>query len=484
VAEPYVEDIAWTRATGAEGFRWQLQQQVVGSSSAAAVMGKGSGFEDRYYGEHPFSMITVKNTFIDVGDDCDFEEAGSFVGRACRQVSEPAPRIARQLSDAPSPQRLPVHGSFFVGSVEEEEESEREMQMVGASQASDASEADEAPLALMTATAHSGANTSDASEEADEAALTLMAAPARSGANGSDCTSAASVPAPWANTFTVMMRNLPNKYTQEGLIQEINEAGFLGTFDFFYLPIDPETGANRGYVFINFVEPSYAWLFRTTYEGRRMSSSSKSRKVISVTPAALQGFDANFAHYSSARCIRGDVTARPLFLRAPAEDPSSSDAAVSPKPGRRRRRGGGRSAIDLAVRRQRQDALEGQKIEPQEEAKQAPVLEGAPASSTVPQWQEEAKAGPSEVSFCHSCGAELRSHFQFCSSCGSAVARSGMLPMAAMAQNQESVCQHPMAAIAQAQEGLCTQASADAMCYYVAPRVMQPAFAKNAVYVF
>jgi len=302
-------------------------------------------------------------------------------------------------------------------------------------------------------------------------------------------------PAEWANVTTVMMRNLPNKYTQQGLIQEINDAGFLGTFDFFYLPIDPETGANRGYVFINFVEPSYAWLFSTTYEGRRMSSSSKSRKVISVTPAALQGFDANFAHYSSARCIRGDVTARPLFLRSLAEDPSSSDAAVSPKPGRRRRRGGGRSAIDLAVRRQKQDSLEEPKLESQEEAT---------TSSTVPQWQEEAQASPSEVRFCHSCGAELRSHFQFCSSCGSAVARCGMLPMAAMAQTQECMCQHTMATMAQAQEGLCTQASADAMYYFVAPQViqpidqkvrplraerdgtqvMQPAFAKNAQYVF
>mmetsp|Transcript_106518 Transcript_106518/g.237777 ORF Transcript_106518/g.237777 Transcript_106518/m.237777 type:complete len:485 (-) Transcript_106518:76-1530(-) len=476
--------------------------------------------------------VKVKNTFIDIDEkfieyDNEDDEQWLVKDTAMRQMSAPAPSIVRQTSE-----RSPLKGILKMmeqgPEIAEEEEDEEdpsepvepELEPKRQSSAEEDLEPTmswermvtggslcgfDAPLPGATGMASmAGMKVDDLAQPlwpmymmfgppgsevpynmdyagAGPAAMAASMAPAMP---LKDTGGAMVPPAEWANVTTVMMRNLPNKYTQEGLIQEINEAGFLGTFDFFYLPIDPETGANRGYVFINFVEPSYAWLFRTTYEGRRMSSSSKSRKVISVTPAALQGFDANFAHYSSARCIRGDVTARPLFLRAPAEDPSSSDAAVSPKPGRRRRRGGGRSAIDLAVRRQRQDALEGQKIEPQEEAKQAPALEGAPASSTVPQWQEEAKAGPSEVSFCHSCGAELRSHFQFCSSCGSAVARSGMLPMAAMAQNQESVCQHPMAAIAQAQEGLCTQASADAMCYYVAPRVMQPAFAKNAQYVF
>merc|ERR1719440_2068771 len=102
-------------------------------------------------------------------------------------------------------------------------------------------------------------------------------------------------PLEWNNVCTVMMRNLPNQVTQELLTTEINNAGFLHAYDFIYLPIDPETNANRGYAFINFTTPGLALMFKMHFEGRKLSNFN-SNKVVSVVPAALQGFDANFAH--------------------------------------------------------------------------------------------------------------------------------------------------------------------------------------------
>eukprot|EP00435_Cladocopium_sp_Y103_P054316 s206_g17.t1 len=124
------------------------------------------------------------------------------------------------------------------------------------------------------------------------------------------------VPPEWSAVTTVMMRNIPNKYTQRMLLMEVQSCGFLGTFDFLYLPIDAETAANRGYAFLNFFDPGSAWMFRCMFEGRKMSRFN-SKKVISVVPATLQGFDANYAHYNRARVSRGDPSARPLFLREP-----------------------------------------------------------------------------------------------------------------------------------------------------------------------
>lgn len=131
---------------------------------------------------------------------------------------------------------------------------------------------------------------------------------------------APSMPPPpaWANTTTVMMRNLPNKYTQRMLLTEINQTGFLGTFDFLYLPIDPETNANRGYAFLNFIDSGFAWMFKMSYEGRKMNRFNSS-KVVNVMAATLQGFEANYAHYTTARVSRGDPAARPLFLREPSQ---------------------------------------------------------------------------------------------------------------------------------------------------------------------
>merc|ERR1719221_40019 len=101
------------------------------------------------------------------------------------------------------------------------------------------------------------------------------------------------LPPEWAAVTTVMMRNIPNRYTQLMLLEEISSAGFAGTFDFLYLPIDPETSANKGYVFINFVNPVQAWRFRTAYEGEQMQRFNSS-KFVSICPATLQGLEANY----------------------------------------------------------------------------------------------------------------------------------------------------------------------------------------------
>merc|ERR1719491_2864180 len=157
----------------------------------------------------------------------------------------------------------------------------------------------------------------------------------------------ADLPSDWASTFTVMMRNLPNRYTQLMLLEEISSSGFAVTFDFLYLPIDPDTHANKGYAFINFVDPIQAWRFKGTYEGQQMKCFNSS-KFVSVNPAALQGLEANYAHYSTARCSYGNPSTRPLFFREPAQSYMSYGA---PRWGGYGRRNNGNSLVDEAAQR-------------------------------------------------------------------------------------------------------------------------------------
>lgn len=221
-------------------------------------------------------------------------------------------------------------------------------------------------------------------------------------------------PKEWEHTLTVMMRNLPNKYNQQMLLDEINNAGFRDAFDFLYLPVDPETNANKGYAFINFVEPSLAWMFKNAFEGRKMERF-RSHKFVSVMPAALQGFEANHAHYSGARVSRGDPNTRPLFLREPQQTPITHGSSAH-SPQRRRRRGGRVSLIDQAAQRAEVSKRQGGDAPktPRGTTSATPTMPGASALPIGP------GAGFS-IKFCPYCGGKVQQGFQFCQYCGNAL---------------------------------------------------------------
>lgn len=125
---------------------------------------------------------------------------------------------------------------------------------------------------------------------------------------------------PWAEVTTVMMRNLPNKYTQQMLLEELQDAGFRlkQAIDFFYLPMDHSNAANLGYCFINFVSTNIANAFAAAFGGNKMRRFNSNKTVV-VMPASIQGFDKNFAYYASTRVVQAEDPAyRPLFVRAPS----------------------------------------------------------------------------------------------------------------------------------------------------------------------
>lgn len=246
---------------------------------------------------------------------------------------------------------------------------------------------------------------------------------------------AANLPLDWCDTTTVMMRNLPNKFTQHMLLTDMNQMNFLGTFDFLYLPIDPATSANKGYAFINFLEPSVAWMFKEHYEGRKMSRSN-SEKVVSVSPASLQGFDANFTHYANSRVNRGDPACRPLFLREP-------NAAQIPGPAGH---GGVLGQNNTDQFSKMQVTQHGRHVAPPGPVpnEQIPAYTGSPQSRSgvaqvprkprkghkdpqkfhtwSPQGQQAQQGQPVQqeqhARFCPSCGSQREAQFKFCPCCG------------------------------------------------------------------
>ncbi|RLN46141.1 hypothetical protein BBJ29_001922 [Phytophthora kernoviae] len=70
---------------------------------------------------------------------------------------------------------------------------------------------------------------------------------------------------------TLMIRNIPNKYTQQMLLAEINR-NHRGNYDFFYLPIDFKNKCNMGYAFINFIEAAHIEAFHREFDGQKWTN--------------------------------------------------------------------------------------------------------------------------------------------------------------------------------------------------------------------
>ena len=86
---------------------------------------------------------------------------------------------------------------------------------------------------------------------------------------------------------TLMLRNIPNKYSLSNVVEEINSS-FWGKYDYINLPIDYERKLNLGYAFINFVDPMHIILFYETYHMKKWSKY-RSDKKMDMTYADKQG---------------------------------------------------------------------------------------------------------------------------------------------------------------------------------------------------
>ncbi|EFJ36208.1 hypothetical protein SELMODRAFT_438348 [Selaginella moellendorffii] len=97
---------------------------------------------------------------------------------------------------------------------------------------------------------------------------------------------------------TLMLKNIPNKYTSKMLLAVIDEAN-QGTYDFIYLPIDFKNKCNVGYAFVNMIEPSYIVSFYKAFNGKKWEKFN-SEKVASVAYARIQGKAALVAHFQNS----------------------------------------------------------------------------------------------------------------------------------------------------------------------------------------
>ncbi|KAB2051216.1 hypothetical protein ES319_A12G041200v1 [Gossypium barbadense] len=117
---------------------------------------------------------------------------------------------------------------------------------------------------------------------------------------------------------TVMIKNIPNRYTREMLEDVLDqhcmltnkaaesqigsadedEQPSLTAFDFLYLPIDFVTKSNKGYAFVNFTNPKAARKFSRAWHNKHWPCIN-SNKIREIHCAKLQGREELVKHFEN-----------------------------------------------------------------------------------------------------------------------------------------------------------------------------------------
>mmetsp|Transcript_42423 Transcript_42423/g.76171 ORF Transcript_42423/g.76171 Transcript_42423/m.76171 type:complete len:775 (+) Transcript_42423:72-2396(+) len=109
---------------------------------------------------------------------------------------------------------------------------------------------------------------------------------------------------------TVMLRNIPNRYTRDELIKVLDKTykdkSGRRLYDFVYLPIDFNSKCNVGYAFINFRDTQNARRFVSDFHNKDTKTvlpGYSSKKVIQVSWGKVQGKEQNIANLKDEKFI-------------------------------------------------------------------------------------------------------------------------------------------------------------------------------------
>eukprot|EP00210_Caulerpa_lentillifera_P001764 g1694.t1 len=111
---------------------------------------------------------------------------------------------------------------------------------------------------------------------------------------------------------TLMIKNIPNKYTQKMLLASIDET-LKGTYDFFYLPIDFKNKCNVGYGFINMRKPMDIVPLVERFHNKKWDRFN-SEKVCCVAYGRIQGKKALINHFQNSSLMHEDKKHRPVLF--------------------------------------------------------------------------------------------------------------------------------------------------------------------------
>ncbi|CAD8061435.1 unnamed protein product [Paramecium primaurelia] len=112
---------------------------------------------------------------------------------------------------------------------------------------------------------------------------------------------------------TIMIKNIPNKYTVQ-MLQDLIDNRHNNYYDFLYLPIDFKNKCNMGYAFINFVHPYYIIQFYKDFHDNGWPHFN-SEKICELRYARIQGRQALVQHFQFSSVMnQKDKKLKPVIV--------------------------------------------------------------------------------------------------------------------------------------------------------------------------
>jgi len=95
---------------------------------------------------------------------------------------------------------------------------------------------------------------------------------------------------------TLLVRNVPARYSQEQLLEEWE---LVGDIDLFFLPFRCRGRRTAGYVIINFLSPASADAFLRRWQGQFLQHTQRARPL-EVGRSKIQGFGPSMLHMANS----------------------------------------------------------------------------------------------------------------------------------------------------------------------------------------
>merc|ERR1719401_2335316 len=102
---------------------------------------------------------------------------------------------------------------------------------------------------------------------------------------------------------TLMLRNIPNNYEPDRMLELLDAEGFVGQYDFVFLPRDFKSRRLLGYGFVNFIAPAdalRAFQVFTDFTNWRCCS----KKTCQAQWSRTQGYEANVKAVQTSPSMR------------------------------------------------------------------------------------------------------------------------------------------------------------------------------------